>query len=85
LVDPYYVKKKVGDKLCLSGNIDTRHILVDASKEEVEQSVRDAIKAMGYGGGFMISPANFHPTISPERLKWMIEATKIFGRYPLKL
>jgi uroporphyrinogen decarboxylase len=83
-VDPYLVKKKVGDKLCLSGNIDTRHILFDASKEEVEQAVKNAIKAMGHGGGFMLSPANFHPQISVERLKWMIETTKAFGTYPLK-
>ncbi len=84
LVDPYLVKKKVGDKLCLSGNIDTRHILVDASKKEVEQAVKYAISAMGHGGGFMLSPANFHPKISVERLKWMIEATKTFGTYPLR-
>ena len=83
LVDPYLVKKKVGDKLCLSGNIDTRHILVDASKKEVEQAVKYAISAMGHGGGFMLSPANFHPKISVERLKWMIETTKAFGTYPL--
>ena len=85
LVDPYLVKSKVGDKLCLSGNIDTRHILVKAQKIEVIQSVKEAIKAMGFGGGFMLSPANFHPEISVERLKWMIEATKKFGTYPLNL
>ena len=84
LVDPYLVKKKVGDKLCLSGNIDTRHILVDGTKKEVEQAVKYAISAMGHGGGFMLSPANFHPKISVERLKWMIETTKAFGTYPLR-
>jgi uroporphyrinogen decarboxylase len=67
-VDLYLVKKKVGDKLCLSGNIDTKHILVDA---------------MGKGGGFMISPANFHPNITVDRLKWMIEAANKLGVYPL--
>ena len=85
LVDPYLVKKKVGDQLCLSGNIDTRYILVKASKNEVVQAVKDAIKAMGPKGGFMLSPANFHPEISIECLKWMIEATKNFGVYPLKI
>ena len=82
-VDPYLVKKKVGDKLCLSGNIDTKHILVDATKEEVEQAVANAIKAMGKGGGFMISPANFHPNMTVDRLKWMIEAANKLGVYPL--
>ena len=47
--------------------------------------MKDAIKAMGPGGGFMLSPANFHPEISIECLKWMIEATKQYGKYPLKL
>jgi len=85
IVDPVLVKQKVGEKLCLSGNIDTRHILVDASKEEVEQAVKKAIKALGYGGGFMLSPANFHPGISVDRLKWMIQVAKTYGVYPLNI
>lgn len=85
LVDLKMVKKKVGDKLCLSGNIDTRHILVKGTKEEVTNAVKDAIKALGPKGGAMISPANFHPQISVDRLKWMIEAANKFGVYPLKL
>lgn len=84
LVDPYFVKKKVGDKLCLIGNIDTKHILTKKStKKEVEEAVKDAIKALGHGGGFMISSSNFHPEISAERLKWMIEFTLKYGEYPL--
>ncbi|MFX1376224.1 MAG: uroporphyrinogen decarboxylase family protein [Promethearchaeota archaeon] len=84
-VDPVLIKKKIGHKLCLSGNIDTRHILVDATKEEVIQAVKNAIKALGHGGGFMLSPANFHPEISVDRLTWMIEAGKTYGKYPLNI
>ncbi|MBD3194088.1 MAG: hypothetical protein GF317_03475 [Candidatus Lokiarchaeota archaeon] len=83
-VDPNLVKKKIGDKICLSGNIDTRHILVKAEKEEVVKATRTAIDALGSNGGAMISPANFHPEISVERLRWMIETVKEFGGYPLK-
>ena len=82
-VDPYYVKKQVGDKLCLIGNIDTKHILVGATKEEVQKAVKNAIKALGNGGGFMLSSSNFHPGMSLDRIKWMIEAGKKFGVYPL--
>ncbi|MFX1497651.1 MAG: uroporphyrinogen decarboxylase family protein [Promethearchaeota archaeon] len=85
IVDPYLVKKKVGDKICLSGNIDTRYTLVKATKQEVEEDVRSAIKALGHDGGYMLSPANFHPAISVERLKWMIEAAHKFGKYPLNI
>ncbi|MEJ2250924.1 MAG: uroporphyrinogen decarboxylase family protein [Candidatus Lokiarchaeota archaeon] len=83
LVDPYLIKKKVGDKICLSGNIDTRYILVKANQEEVEDAVLNAVKALGPTGGGMISPANFHPEISVKNLKWMIKATKKYGTYPL--
>ncbi|TFG05518.1 MAG: hypothetical protein EU539_09205 [Promethearchaeota archaeon] len=85
LVDPYYVKKQVGDKLCLIGNMDTKHVLVSATKEEVENAVKDAIKALGPGGGFMISSSNFHPGISADRLKWMVEFTLKYGEYPLNM
>ena len=85
LVDPSYVKQKVGDKLCLSGNIDTRYILTKATKPEVEDAVKNVISAAGKGGGFMLSPANFHPAMSVERLRWMIETGKEFGTYPLKI
>ena len=85
LVDPFLVKKKVGNKLCLSGNLDTRHILMKAEKQEVVDATKTAIKALGPGGGAMISPANFHPAISVKRLRWMIETVKEFGTYPLKV
>ena len=85
LVDLDLVKKKIGDKLCLSGNIDTRHVLVKGTKEEVYDAVKFAIKKLGHGGGYMLSPSNFHPQMSIECLRWMIEAGKEFGTYPLKI
>ena len=83
LVNLNMAKQKVGDKICLSGNIDTRHVLVKGTKEEVVNAVKHAIKALGPNGGAMISPANFHPQMSVVRLKWMIEAAHQFGEYPL--
>ena len=43
-VDLALVKKKVGDKICLMGNIDVAHILVDASKEEVYDAEKEVEK-----------------------------------------
>ncbi len=84
-VDLDLVKKKVGDKLCLLGNIDTSYILVDGTQKEVEDAVKYAIKKLGPGGGYILSPSNSHPAMSYQRIKWMIEATKKFGKYPLDL
>ena len=84
-VDLALIKKKVGDKLCLFGNIDVSHVLVNGTKQEVYDSVKHAIETAGLGGGFIVSAANMHPAVKVQNLKWMIEATKNFGEYPLKI
>ena len=84
-VDLDLVKKKVGDKLCLLGNIDTSHVLVKGTQKEVEDAVKYALKALGPRGGYMLSPSNSHPAMSYQRVKWMIEATHRLGNYPLQI
>ena len=84
-VDLALVKKKVGNKLCLMGNIDVAHDLVYGTKDEVYNAVKYAIKTGGPGGGFMVSAANMHPGVKVNNLKWMVEATKKYGEYPLKI
>lgn len=76
-------KEMVGDRICLVGNLDITHILVDASREEVFEAVRLAILDAGRGGGFILAPDHSHPRVSTERLRWMVEAVELYGRYPL--
>ncbi len=82
-VDLAEVKAKAGGKLCLMGGIDIAHVLVDGTRQEVEDAVKAAIKSAGRGGGYIVSPANMHPGVSMENLRWMVDATKKFGAYPL--
>ncbi len=79
------VKEMVGDRMCLVGNMDITHILVDASREEVFEAVRQSIAAAGKGGGYIIAPTNSHPDMSVERVRWMLEAVEKYGHYPLKV
>lgn len=76
-------KELVGERLCLLGNLDITHILVDASRDEVFEAVRASIQAAGRGGGYILAPTNSHQTMSVERLRWMLEAVEQHGRYPL--
>ncbi|GAB4319073.1 MAG: hypothetical protein Kow0069_22460 [Promethearchaeota archaeon] len=82
-VDLALVKKKVGDRLALLGNVDTGHVLSGGTREEVESAVRAAICAAGGDGNFVVSPANMHPAVRVENLRWMVEAAKKWGKYPL--
>ncbi len=76
-------KEMVGDRLCLLGNLDITHILVDATRDEVFEAVRASIRAAGAGGGYIIAPTNSHPAMDVKHLRWMLEAVEEYGRYPL--
>jgi uroporphyrinogen decarboxylase len=84
-IDIADAKAFVGDRMCLCGNADITHILVDATREEVDAEVRRLIASAGKGGGFMLAPTNSHPDMSLERLQWMVEATRKYGKYPLSV
>ncbi len=84
-VDLAVVKKKVGDKLCLFGGIDVGEVLTHGTKEDVFNHLKYAIKTAGPGGGYVVSPANMHPAVKVENLKWMIEAAHEYGNYPINL
>ena len=82
-VDLAAAKQSVGDRICLMGNIDVTHILVDADKDEVFEEVRQAIADAGRSGGYILAPDHDHATMSVERMRWMVEACREYGRYPL--
>lgn len=81
-VDLAAAKKAVGDRICLIGNLDITHILVDGTREEVFAAVRRAVEDAGEGGGFILAPDHSHPDISVQRLLWMVEAAREYGTYP---
>jgi uroporphyrinogen decarboxylase len=82
-VDLAEAKRAVGGRICLTGNIDVTRILVDADREEVFAAVKRAIADAGAGGGYILAPAHDHASMSVERLRWMVEAAREYGRYPL--
>lgn len=52
------LKRDVGDRVCLIGNIDLHYTLTLGTPAEVEDEVRRRIEIVGAGGGYMISSAN---------------------------
>jgi len=78
------VRERVGHKLVLIGNLDVSYLLVRGTREEIEEAVKQAVRAAGQGGGYILSPSHSHPSVDPTRLRWMVEAAHEYGRYPLR-
>lgn len=61
-LDINQVKKDYGSQICLLGNIDLRHTLVDGTLDEVRGEVWDRIRHIGAGGGYIMTSANTVPS-----------------------
>jgi uroporphyrinogen decarboxylase len=78
------VKERLGDKICVMGNVDVAHTLPFGSKEDVLKEVKDCICKAASGGGYIMSSSNsIHNAVKVQNFKVMIETTKNYGKYPL--
>lgn len=78
------LKKKVGDKLSLHGNVNAVEVLADGTPALVEQACQDLIYRAGHGGGFILKTGGGLSVGTPqENIDAMIAAAHKHGRYPL--
>jgi len=78
------LKAKVGDRVCLIGNVDLEYTLTRGTPEEVAALTRALIRDIGPGGGYCVGSSNTVPTYVPEpNFRAMVETTLEHGRYPL--
>jgi uroporphyrinogen decarboxylase len=84
LVNLAEVKEKLGDKVCIKGNLDPVRVLLNGTPESITESVRQCIEIGGQGGSFILSPGCEVPRDTPlENLEAFVQAAKTYGRYPL--
>ncbi len=82
------VKNKIGDRICIQGGINSFLTVERGTKKEIRQAVLNAVRTLGPGGGFILSPVD---VIMEEKDKvWpnvlmMIEVWKEARKYPLSL
>lgn len=83
-MDIVEVKERLAGKAAILGNIDCSFLLPFGTEEEVEENVRDTIRAVAPGGGYIISSSNsIHPGVKPENYIAMVRAAKKYGVYPI--
>jgi uroporphyrinogen-III decarboxylase len=82
-IDLAEVKRRVGDRMCVFGNLDISHVLSHGTREEVEEAVKYALRVAAQDGGFIMAMTNSHNAVKVENTRWMIEFTHRYGTYPL--
>lgn len=84
-MDPDGLKRDFGDELAFHGAIDTQHVLPFGTPAEVEAHVRDTIRALAPGGGFILAPVhNVQADVPPQNIVAMCRTAREFGRYPIE-
>lgn len=82
-VDLAEYRNVVGHKLSFLGHLDIAHVLSHGTREEVFDHVKESIQKAGKGGGLILGPCNSHADIKVQNIRWMMEAVKELGNYPL--
>jgi len=78
------LKRLVGDKICLMGNLHTTDTMLFGTPEEVRRASLQAMLDAGEGGGFILSTGDQCGRDTPdENIRAMVRAAKEFGAYPL--
>ena len=84
-MDILEVKKKYGNKVCLLGNVDL-NILGMGTPEETENEVKELIRHIAPGGGYILTSGNSLASyLKPECVLAMSEAVKKYGSYPISV
>jgi len=84
MMDMAAIKQKYGHKLCLWGNIDLNYTLTQGRPEEVDAEVKQRIREVAPGGGYICASANsIFPSCKKENIHAMLNAIKKYGAYPI--
>jgi hypothetical protein len=78
--DIFEAKKKLGDTVCLMGNVPNS-LLVTAKPDDIKEYCKKLIDVCGDGGGFIMSSSALIDEAKVENVRTMIEFTREYGRY----
>ncbi len=82
-LDMAQVKRDYGGKLCFWGGIDIKEAL-RGDVRRVEEEVRERVRILAPGGGYVLAPANhLQPDVPPENVVALFGAARRYGRYPV--
>lgn len=87
IVDLEDVKRAVGDRVPILGNVDPVGVLLHGPKEAIFESVKECIaKAYDSPKGYILaSGCDITQNVPLEHIDWFMEAGRKYGAYPLDM
>jgi uroporphyrinogen decarboxylase len=83
--DTARLKREFGNRLSFCGGIDTQHVLPCGTTDDVRREVRQRIKDLAPGGGYVAAAVHcIQPDVPPENIVAMCDEVLKAGRYPLQ-
>jgi len=84
-MEPQELKRKDGDRITFwSGGVNTQHTLPFGTPAEVREEVRQRMRILGPGGGFVFNAIhNIQARTPTENVLALFQAVRDFGGYPL--
>jgi hypothetical protein len=85
-MDPPVLKAEFGNSLAFwGGGVDTQHTLPFGTPDDVRAEVRQRIRDLAAGGGWVFNTVhNVQPLVPVENLLAMYETIREYGTYPVK-
>lgn len=76
-----YAKEKIGDRVCLMGNVPPLNVLRNGTPESVFASVKQIVAKAGKGGGLIVAPGGYMDEGTPtENIQAMVDACEQYGK-----
>jgi len=84
-MEPGKIKAKYGRDLSFwGGGVETQSTLPFGTVKDIKLEVRERLKLLGKGGGFVFGTIhNIQPDIPPEKILAVFDTAAEFGQYPL--
>lgn len=80
-VDPVYIKKTIGDRVCLMGSIPPLQVLREGTPDDVDAAVKTIIQLIGRDGGLIVAAGGYLSEGTPlANLEAMIRACEKYGK-----
>lgn len=85
-IDIAEMRQKLGDKVCLVGNVNCLDVLLRGTSQDVENASRECIRKAARNGAYVLAPGGeVIRGIPPMNIDALIDSSIRYGKYPIEV